>query len=355
MLDDAVLERLRFQRMIFHVVGPKDDDLDLMDEIDATGFESFFLQRVRETNIGNRFDFIGEEQGIKPTLNAMISRPNDFVSLSKQLAESFHNQHRNVASSKGAFIIASVTGATYPIFALIKFDDMQVLRFRQEKTPEGRIRAVVSEIGNTFVEDKKAMQKSALIALSDDGGSIAVYDRTNRKDIGQYFKTFLGVKRLYTPTEATTRFKKALEAAFRDSKEFASDETKRSWRQRLRTESEARTSIDPETDLEGFGTGVFGSLWQDQRFRSSLDRHLQAQRVSGEVIELDITQIPAPRTRRIKTLEDVLIIYPRSLDDAVNIVDVQRGADGSATITIRTQRILDDELLGEGSERRPPG
>ncbi len=61
LLDEGELDGISIQRMIFHVVGPEDDDLQLMDEVDASGFENFFLARIRETNVGNRFTFIGED------------------------------------------------------------------------------------------------------------------------------------------------------------------------------------------------------------------------------------------------------------------------------------------------------
>lgn len=63
LLDDNALAAMHLERMIFHVVGPEEEDIVLMDEIDVTGLESFFLQRVRETNVGNRFEFIGPNQG----------------------------------------------------------------------------------------------------------------------------------------------------------------------------------------------------------------------------------------------------------------------------------------------------
>lgn len=68
LLDQELLDGITIQRMIFHVVGPTDEDFQLMDEIDASGFESFFLARIRETNVGNRFNFIGPDAGVCPSL-----------------------------------------------------------------------------------------------------------------------------------------------------------------------------------------------------------------------------------------------------------------------------------------------
>lgn len=102
MLDKADLERLKIHQIIFHVVGPEDDDLILMDEVDLGHVLEFFLARVRETNVGNRFKLIGPQQGVWPSLTAMEATPGDFVKISKQLAQSFNNAHKAVASKRGA-------------------------------------------------------------------------------------------------------------------------------------------------------------------------------------------------------------------------------------------------------------
>src|SRR4051812_22766893 len=115
LLDQAVLDGISIQRMIFHVVGPDDSDLQLMDEIDATGFEDFFLDRIRETNIGNRFVFIGEETGVRPSLRSISEDGNKFLQLTKELTEVFQNGHKGApASSRGAFIVAQLDGLDSP-------------------------------------------------------------------------------------------------------------------------------------------------------------------------------------------------------------------------------------------------
>jgi hypothetical protein len=108
LLDDGDLDEIFIQRMIFHVVGPADDDFQLMDEVDASGFESFFLARIRETNVGNRFNFIGEEAGVCPSLRSVSDDGGKFVQRSKELTELFQNGHKGAPqSSRGAFIVVS--------------------------------------------------------------------------------------------------------------------------------------------------------------------------------------------------------------------------------------------------------
>ncbi|NTI01922.1 nucleoid-associated protein [Agrobacterium rhizogenes] len=341
LLDGTALAALHVDRMIFHVVGPSEDDLILMDEVVVTGLEDFFLQRIRETNIGNRFEFIGPDQGVRPSLTTISKDPQKFVAVSKNLAEAFHGQHQNVAAKKGAFIVAILSGLENPAFALIKFDDLRVLRFRQETNASGSVKAIVSEIDNTFQEDKKAMQKSALIILNDNGGELAVFDRANRQNISDYFKNFLGVRRVYTPETASQRLKKALSSAFSEHTGEASDDVKQTWRARLHSAVQSRTSVLPE-DLDIFGASVFGDFWENDGFKKSLQKHLQQQRIAGEAIILHKDTFPKPIVKRVKTKEDIFLRYPVDLEGG--IVKIVKHEGGGATITIETQEIVDNEL-----------
>lgn len=352
LLDQGVLEAISIKRMIFHVVGPAEDDLQLMDEMDASGFEDFFLERVRETNVGNRFQFIGKQSGVRPALKSMSDVPNGFLQLTKELAETFQSGHIGTPStSRGTFIVAELSGLDNPAFALIKFDDQKVLRYQQTLSAAGKMKAKVSEIDKTFSEDRKAMQKSALILLTEEGGDLAVYDRTNKRNITEYFKVFLGVKRLWQPADATDRLKQAFESAF-SAQSAAPEDIRRTWRKRLFDATRSRETIEPGEDFDLFGTEVFGSFWQNADFRKEVDRALHAKRISGEVIEIAKDRIKLPPMRRLKTKENVLILYPSQLDDAASVVTVERQPDGNATITIRTQGIIDDELTDEVTSRR---
>ncbi|MBY3268421.1 nucleoid-associated protein [Rhizobium laguerreae] len=343
LLDDASLGSLRIERMIFHVVGPNEEDLVLMDEVDVRSVGDFFLDRIKETNIGNRFNFIGPHQGVRPSLASIWKDQNSFVEVSKQLAESFQAQHETVASKKGAFIVALLSGLQQRVFALIKFDDLRVLRFRSEVGQDGRVKAIVSEIDNTFQEDRKAMQKSALIVLTEESGDVAVFDRTNRQNITDYFRAFLGVKRLYTPEQATTRLKKALTAAFTKHQTEASDDVRLSWRERLFNATRQRDAVEPEEDFEVFGASVFGEFWKSVEFRQSVAKELDREKISGEAIVLDRKLFTKPTLRRLKTLENVVLRYPEDLNGVV--VKIEKHKDGSAQIIINTERIVDNDLM----------
>lgn len=343
LLEQAELDLLRIDRIIFHVVGPEDEDLILMDEVDLRHVLGFFLERIRETNIGNRFKLIGPQQGVWPSLSAMDAEPKNFVTVSKQLAESFNNAHKSVASKRGAFIVAQLSGLDTPVFGLIKFDDLKVLRFRQEKTPEGAVKAIVSEINNTFQEDKKAMQKSALVVLSGEEATAAVFDRANRADATAYFRTFLGVQRMYSPEDATKRFTRAIREAFEENKERATPELREMWRKRLHDELTARETIEPEEDFDRFGSAVFGAFYDDDQFRQALTKSLQKHKVSGETINVAPEAVPKPTVRKIRTAESIEIRIPTDLD-VKQILEVVDQGGGRKEIRIKTGGITENEL-----------
>lgn len=344
LLTDNAIDNLKVDRIIFHVVGPDDSDLILMDEIDITGSEDFFLGRIRETNIGNRFNFIGLQQGVRPSLGVISTDSRKFVEISKELAQSFQNQHETVASKRGAFIIALLKGYVQPIFALVKFDDLKVLRFTQQTDENGLIKAIVSEINNTFQEDKKAMQKSALIVLNDDGGELAVYDKTNRKNITDYFKAFLGVKRLYTSEQASERFHRALKKAFNAHKSNAPSDVASSWRHKLHQATRDIEAVEPEK-LDEFGITVFGSFWTNTEFRRTLDNELAREKISGEAIVVNKDEFPKPTIKSVKTKENITLRFPESLDGGA--VKIEEHDDGTAVITITSQGITQNELVDQ--------
>ncbi len=159
------LDRISIQRMIFHVVGPADEDFQLMDEIDAAGFRELFSARIRKRMLETGSISSAKMRGVRPSLRSVSEDSRKFVQRSKELTEVFQSGHKGAPlSSKGAFIVAQLGGLPTPAFALIKFDDQKVLRY-QQTTKDGRVRAKVTEVNNTFVEDRKAMQKSALIRV----------------------------------------------------------------------------------------------------------------------------------------------------------------------------------------------
>ena len=56
-LQAEQLETLAIDKMVFHVVGPEDGELILLEEIEPGPFSDFFLDRLKSTNNGIMLDF----------------------------------------------------------------------------------------------------------------------------------------------------------------------------------------------------------------------------------------------------------------------------------------------------------
>jgi hypothetical protein len=100
----------------------------------------------------------------------------------------------------------ALSAGAHRLFSVIKYDHEQVLSY----DIEGDARAVLHEIANSFTKSAEALQKSALIELTDIGGELVVVDRKVQADITDFFKGFLTVKRAYTEAELTGALQKRI-------------------------------------------------------------------------------------------------------------------------------------------------
>lgn len=164
---------LKIDNFIFHVVHHGDKAPILLDQTPVAGFETFFLERVRETLQGNRFIFKPGSQ-TQADLAKAAADPNVFVPMSKELATRFHAlQDRRI--KRGVLIVMALSTGARKLFSLIKYDHERVLTFELASS-----RAVLHDVLNSFTESPAALQKSALIELDGAAGSLATIDRANR-------------------------------------------------------------------------------------------------------------------------------------------------------------------------------
>ena len=82
-LSDEQLEHLRIERMIFHVVGPEDGQLVLLEEMEPGEHEEFFLGRIKAANNGMMFDFL-ERSPVLASLREIDATPDSFVTETKE-------------------------------------------------------------------------------------------------------------------------------------------------------------------------------------------------------------------------------------------------------------------------------
>jgi hypothetical protein len=328
-LTEEDAELLRIDKFIFHVVHHGQDQPILFAETPIGDFEPFFLARVRDTLKGNRFDFL-EGSATRASLKAVADDTGQFVDVSTTLARTFH---QNIGSDKrikpGVLIFMSLGVGDRQLFSLIKYDHEQVLSY----DVVGDVRAVLREITNSFTKSTEALQKSALITLTEEGGELVVIDRKVQADISEFFKGFLAVKRAYTGAELTGALEKVVKETVKAHRTQLPPDIVSKVTQRLYDAVQNRDTFEEQQFF-----GEFFGAYGDEKVRKTFSRLLKQNNLDGEVFEYQREVITRPRPQRYHTAEGVDINIS---EQAQATVAIAHRPDGGATITIQTAKLYE--------------
>lgn len=317
-LSQEEIDALRIERFIFHVVHHGQEEATLLEETPLGDFESFFLGRVMDTLEGNRFQFVTGSPTCDLLRECMLDG-GKFVENSKKLAIDFHGRH-DKRIKPGVLIVMLLSAGDNRLFSLIKYDHEQVLTY----DIEGGARAVLREIANSLTKSKKALHKSALIRLKDDGGDIIVVDYTVRHEITDFFRGFLNSKRKYTSKEMTQTIHKCTLNTMKVHQSSLPEDVTRNISKRV-FEAIQETDIFEE---DSFVDKVFGP-YASERIRKTFKTNLEKNDLAGESFTLDKRVVKRPRAFKWRTQEGVEIKYGQDAEDTVKI---EPGAGSEKTV-----------------------
>ncbi|MDP2102685.1 MAG: nucleoid-associated protein [Methylotenera sp.] len=200
-LNQAHRESLEIVEFIFHIIDPDAEDgqeVVYLDEVQLQARQkAFFLERLKEAAEGTQYIFKPDAVDLKSKCLAMAENPENFIEISRQITQSFSGHHEGQMSG-GVFVIASVRYLTsannwQKLIFLIKMDKGSSFSYKYTEVNGKRI-AVMSEIENALNETKAAIQKSALVDVSNIfAWDLLAFDRVKKPTIGEYFRGFLGV------------------------------------------------------------------------------------------------------------------------------------------------------------------
>lgn len=200
-LSKAEKDSLIIERFIFHIIIKGKEEPEYLNEVELGDSETdFFRERIVDSCNGTQYVFI-DDNGAKPELQQWVIKvcddELDFVEISQSITKHFFIHHKGNVND-GVFIVAIVSimknGNKCKMLSLIKMDHTRVLQFETTNTEEGR-KAILKEIVNTFVEDKNAVQKVALVDTSSTFlWDVLSKERNRSEGIADYFKLFLGVE-----------------------------------------------------------------------------------------------------------------------------------------------------------------
>lgn len=311
------IEQLTIDQMVFHLIGPNADDFVRLEAIEPGEYSDFFIERIVSANSGIPYSFT-DASATRTRLNRIAENHEVFQVESELLAEDFHLQHGGSAAA-GAFLIFVLSAGADQFFALLKYDDETVLSYELEELEDGRKRVSLDSIDRTFVQNRDALQKSAIVRLTELGGDLVVLDRQNQQKVARYFENFLAAKRQFEDAEITKKLVDVTRRIIRDNRDLVPEAV---FRERTRRTYEAASAggqlnIDNQ---KSFLDTVFGQQLADDhpiipKYRSALRRA----RIEAIPVRLDAADIKRPSAITYTTQNQIQIRVPRQMTDLVVI------------------------------------
>ena len=341
-LNQAQRESLEIAEFIFHIIQP-DEDVIFMDEVSLQAKQkSFFLDRLRDIAEGTQFIFKTDSVHLKEKCEQLVDQPNRFVELSRQITNDFAERHKGQMSA-GVFVVAIVKYLAAPndwkkLVFLVKMDKGSSFTYSY-KQHEGKCIATVEEIENSLNENKSAIQKSALIDVSDRfAWNVLAFDRTKRPNLSDYFRGFLGVTERQQDSVLTR----------------SAHGTVRKWARKLPSDllppgedpnTFAGRSLNYLRDHDTFDTEAYLDAVvrdADESRKSQLTQLLREELAEAGVAGQQFRPQPeslrkAEKTQTYKTAEGVTITYVG--DNQTAGITVQDIGKGRKLITIETNRL----------------
>ncbi len=335
-LTDDELSRLHIATLVLHQVGPTPADLRIFAGRRSPGrLETFFLGRLADANKGSRYEFRPESR-VLVALRAIRDNDAMLTAHGEALARDFQAEHMHW-SGRGAFVLFTLSLDDERLFAIVKFDHESVVNMRDD---EAEVDLELLE--KAIVEDKKAMQKSAIIRLTPNGGDLVLLDRSTT--VPEYFERFLGVQRERDPKILSKELAHALNATAEDRVDVLGEPFVERMPYRIFDAFQALDAYDPEADT--LITTVFTHHAQNPLVRETFEAKMRAANLSSEHFTIDKTVQPRPARTRYVLQEGTEIIVPDEYSDHVDISRLREGI-----IVIRTTGIRNRELLTEKGRR----
>jgi len=346
LLTDEEKESLSIRRMIFHVVGKSLEEPILLEEINPPEHTDFFLERVKSALRGNLFEF-KQRSNIERVLRSIAEDKSVFTEQTQELACDFQSRHSGTTSTGVFFVFELGVGEKDTIYALIKYDNEDVVRYVLDHTDGPQV-PKLQRFHESFVRKAEAMQKIALVRLADDqGGKIVVRDRSKPTHISDYFEGFLQVRRVNSPADMSGKLVEAFKQTFKDHRSSLPPDIQKSGVNRIyETLRQGGHCFDPE-NYEPLITAIFGPVDEKSPLRKTLARKLKEHGISEEAFEIDPGNIQKPQRRRLETAEGTQIIY-----DDEHKPEQRRHSDGRRIeIVIVTTQITTDDVDFEKGPR----
>lgn len=316
-LDDDQLAALAIERMVFHLVGPRDEHFVRLEAVEPGPHADFFLGRIKSVLTGAPYGF-SDASSTRERLRRIAVDPTLFQEESERLAEDFQRAHVGSAA-RGAVLLFALRCGPTQLFAILKYDDELVLSYDVSDTAGGRKRVTLTELERTFVQNREALQKSAVAELTDEGGRLVVLDRRNPQRVARYFETFLDAARIHQDEELTEKLVKATRDTIRANRDLVPEQVYNEVTRRTYEAAGAGGAIDVDGHRK-FLEAVMGQpLPDDHPILPRFEAALRKERIDGVPLSLNPAKVRPPSTRRLVTRNGIQIRIPIDMEELVDL------------------------------------
>lgn len=331
---------LRISNMILHVVGPEPFQAARARKVEH---ERFFIDKIVETAVDPVWAF-DDNSATQRQLEGIASRRVAFEPGAQSLAASFARQHVAGSADGALFLFELRTlDPDTSIYSLIKYDYREALE-QDSQDPDSMLRRIV----NAFVDDKRAVQKSALVRVVNGvaDGAVAARDRMKHPpEITEYFARFLAVTRCRSNEELSARALDVVKTALASCK---ADLPKGGLPRALAQAKDllaTRTFINQKALVEAviFAAGNPQDDKLRKRLENATKRKIKKQKLDNLSFVPDRQVLARPATRRLRTAEGVSVFFPDGKAALVKRVTVA----GGEQIIIDTCKVTDDDIVAD--------
>lgn len=337
------LNNLQIENFIFHIIIKNEDTPRFLDEVPLTQRQSdFFKKQFRlAARRSHEYEFKDKQTSlIYQQINELVGRPDEhFLSISKSLTRSFHSQHSGNVND-GIFIVALVAlPEAGRLLFLIKMDHEEVLDYELRDLDHDITLAILREVTNPIVQSREAIQKVAIVDISDRYPWDALAnDRAtgSRPEVANYFAGFLQMKPMETE-------EKLMNKAVDFTREWAG--MNKSELQQLPGKIKEKAVTYMENSLvfeaENFADVVLAEEPEERQesLKNSLVNYLDQKGIASLTFSPVVDEL-ANKPNKLITNEDVELRWKGSMES--NFIEIQKPdetEDGLFHILIKTQNI----------------
>jgi len=317
--DDDDLASLTIDQMVFHLVGPREDSFVRLEAVDPGDFAPFFLERIRSVNAGLPYQF-SDASATRTRLLRIANDSTRFQDESEALAEDFQRQHGGTASA-GAFLLFALTMGSGKAFALLKYDDETVLSYDFKEGAHGRKRVNLASLDRTFVQNRDALQKAALVRLTDSGGELTVLDRRNQQNVARYFENFLDAIRVHEDAALTEKLVAVTRSIIAENRDLVSPDVYRERSKRTYDAASGGGSLSIDNQKSYLEAVVGQALPDDSPLVAKYKSALRKARIDGVPVKFNVTSVKPPASIRYVTKSNIQIRVPMDLQQKVQVLE----------------------------------